>query len=84
MGVIPFGIGLLISIRFLIYYFQGLGAGHVQSLILASVLLMLGWQTVMMGLQADIIAANRKLLQDVQFRVRKIEMRNNNCEKEDN
>lgn len=81
MGVIPFGIGLIIGIRFLIYYYQGLGAGHIQSLILAGVLLMLGWQTVMMGLQADIIAANRKLLQDIQFRVKKIEMRDNNCEK---
>lgn len=74
MGMIPFLAGFLIGIRFLFYYFQGIGGGHVQSLILAAVLLMIGWQTVMMGLQADIIAANRKLLQDVQYRVKKLEL----------
>ena len=74
MGMIPFLAGFLIGIRFLLYYFQGVGGGHVQSLILAAVLLMIGWQTVMMGLQADIIAANRKLLQDVQYRVKKLEL----------
>lgn len=73
-GLIPFITGFLIGIRFLIYYVQGLGGGHIQSLILAAVLLMLGWQTVMMGIQADIIAANRKILQDIQFRVKKLEM----------
>lgn len=73
-GLVPFFVGVLLGIRFLIYYFHGMGSGHVQSLILAAVLLMLGWQTVMMGLQADITAANRKLLQDIQFRVKKLEM----------
>ena len=73
-GLIPFVIGILIGIRFLFFYTQGVGSGHIQSLILAAVLLMLGWQTVMMGLQADIIAANRKLLQDIQYRVKKLEL----------
>ena len=43
IGLIPFIAGLIVSIRFLFFYFQGLGNGHVQSLILAAVLLMLGW-----------------------------------------
>lgn len=73
-GLIPFTLGILIGVRFLFYYFQGDSGGHVQSLILAAILLMLGWQTVMMGIQADIIAANRKILQDIQFRVKKLEM----------
>ena len=75
IGLIPFMGGSIIGIRFLFYYFQGMGNGHVQSLILAAVLLMLGWQTIMVGFQADIIAANRKLLQDIQYRVKKLEMR---------
>lgn len=74
MGLIPFALGVMIGIRFLFYYFQGIGSGHIQSLILAAVLLMMGWQTVLMGLQADIIAANRKLLQDIQHRVKRLEL----------
>lgn len=73
-GLVPFVAGILIGIRFLFFYFQGAGGGHIQSLILAAVLLMMGWQTGMMGLQADIIAANRKLLQDIQYRVKKLEL----------
>ena len=74
IGFVPLIIGLIVSIRYLIFYFQGSGNGHVQSLILAAVLLMLGWQTIMMGIQADIIEANRKILQDIQLRVKKLEM----------
>lgn len=74
VGLIPFLTGVFIGLRFLIFYIQGVGDGHIQSLILAAVLLMMGWQTVMMGLQADIIAANRKLLQDIQYRVKKMEL----------
>lgn len=69
-GLMPFLAGIGLGIRFLIFYFKGLGGGHIQSLILAAVLLMIGWQTIMIGLQADLIAANRKLLQDIQFRVK--------------
>lgn len=55
---------------------MGVGNGHIQSLILASILLLVGWQTIIIGLQADIIAANRKILQDIQYRVRKMEINN--------
>lgn len=74
MGLIPFGIGVCLGVRFLYFYYTGVGDGHIQSLILAAVLLMIGWQTIVIGLQADIIAANRKLLQDIQYRVKKMEM----------
>lgn len=59
--------GLALGIRFLIVG----GSGHIQSLILAAVLMMMGGQTFVMGLQADLIAANRKLLEDIQYRVRR-------------
>lgn len=74
LGLIPFLLGVGLGIRFLVYYFQGVGNGHIQSLILAAVLLLIGWQTIIIGLQADIIAANRKILQDIQYRVKKLEI----------
>lgn len=69
MGLIGVGIG----IRFLCYLFAGAGAGHIQSLILASMMIILGVMTMIVGLQGDIIAANRKLLEDIQYHVRKLD-----------
>ena len=76
LGMVLFLIGMCISIRFLIFFFSGQGNGHVQSLILSAVLLMMGFQTIMIGLLSDLIASNRKLLEDVQYRVRKIDVSN--------
>ena len=66
--------GIAIGIRFLFYFFQGSGTGHIQSLILATMLIIIGSQTIVTGLQADIISANRKLLEDIQYRVKKLEL----------
>ncbi|WP_283680832.1 glycosyltransferase family 2 protein [Parablautia sp. Marseille-Q6255] len=74
-GVLSLG-GVGIGIRFLFFYFGGTGAGHVQSLILASMLIILGVMTIIVGLQGDIIAANRKLLEDIQYHVRKLDYDN--------
>lgn len=73
VGLIPFLIGAGIGIRYLVFLFMGDAGGHVQSLILASILIMMGFMTIIIGLQADIIAANRKLLEDIQYRVKRIE-----------
>jgi len=78
LGVISISIGLVFGIRFLIYYVSGAGEGHIQSLILVAVLLLLGVQSIIAGLQADIIAANRKILEDIQYRVRK-----SDCDKDE-
>jgi len=67
IGAILFGIGSLIGLRFLAYYFSGNGDGHIQSLILAAVLLMAGFQTFLVAFLADLLAANRKLMEDVRF-----------------
>lgn len=74
IGSIIFILGGLLGVRFLIYFIQGFGNGHVQSLILASTLMLLGFQTVMIGLLADIISANRKIIEDIQYRIKKIEL----------
>ena len=73
IGSVIFLIGLILGIRFLVYLFMGQSGGHIQSLILASTLLLLGFQTFISGLQADLIASNRKLLADIQERVRRLD-----------
>ena len=72
VAAIPFLIGVALGIRFLVFFFMGAGGGHVQSLILASTLLMLGFMTFVIGLQADIISSNRKLLEDIRYKVSKM------------
>lgn len=73
IGGILFGVGVLLGVRFLVYAFAGGGNGHIQSLILASTLMLSGVMTFIVGLQADIIAANRKLLEDIQYHVRRLD-----------
>lgn len=58
--------GVALGVRFLIRYLEGNGNGMVQSLILASVLLMMGFHTMLLGFVADLLAVNRKLLEDLQ------------------
>jgi glycosyltransferase involved in cell wall biosynthesis len=67
--------GTLIGLRFVVYYFSGGGAGRVQSLILAAVLLIVGFQTILIGLVADLIGQSRSLQEDTLFRVRELELR---------
>jgi glycosyltransferase involved in cell wall biosynthesis len=68
--------GVVIGIRFLYYYlFDPVGAGKIQSLILAAALSIIGVQTILMGLIADLIALSRSLTEDTLLRVRKIELR---------
>jgi len=69
-----FGVGMFISIRFLYYYLTQQGAGHIQSLILSAVLMIVGFQVVMIGLLADVISANRRFLEDILYRVKKMEL----------
>lgn len=73
LGLIPFTIGFAFVIRFLVFFFRGAGNGHIQSLVFSSTLMMLGFMTFIVGLQADVIANNRKLLEDIQYRVRRLD-----------
>ena len=76
IGALVFLLGAVIGVRFLVFFFSGSGNGHVQSLILASTLMLLGFQTIIVGLQADLIAANRKILEDIQYRVKRLDYEN--------
>lgn len=71
VGIIPFLIGFALGMRFIVYICLGAAVGHIQSLILASTLMLLGFMCWMIGIQADLIAANRKILEEVQYRLRR-------------
>jgi glycosyltransferase involved in cell wall biosynthesis len=73
IGLVSFSLGMLGGMRFLYYYFSGSGEGHVQSLIFASILLGVGFQTMLTAFLADLLAVNRRLMEDVQYRVKHIE-----------
>jgi glycosyltransferase involved in cell wall biosynthesis len=74
IGLAIFAGGVAISVRFLYYYLTGTGRGHVQSLLLAAVLVIVGFQVALIGLVADVISNNRKLIEDLLYRVRRIEL----------
>jgi glycosyltransferase involved in cell wall biosynthesis len=66
--------GLVLALRYLWYFTHGQGGGHVQSVILAGVLLVAGFQTGLIGLLADLIAINRRIYEEMLYRVRKGEL----------
>jgi len=74
IGGTIFLFGAALVMRFLYYYFTGTGRGHVQSLILSAVLMIVGFQVLLIGLVSDVISANRKLLEDLVYRIRSIEI----------
>jgi glycosyltransferase involved in cell wall biosynthesis len=74
IGATIFTIGLAITARFIYYYLTGTGRGHVQSLIIAAVLMIVGFQVLLIGLVSDMISGNRKLLEDLTYRIRSLEL----------
>ena len=74
IGLAIFGLGFLISVRFLYFYVGGSGDGHLQSLLLSAVLMIVGFQVMLIGLVADVISANRKLIEELLYRMRSTEI----------
>jgi glycosyltransferase involved in cell wall biosynthesis len=72
IGVLLFIAGFLLGIRFLYKYLTGDGNGYIQSLILASVLMGMGFQTILVAFVTDLLSANRKLLEDLRFKVAQV------------
>jgi len=71
IGSILFVVGFLLGLRFLYYCYICNGVGHVQSVILAGVLLAMGFQTMLVAFLADLLAVNRKLMEEAVYRLRK-------------
>lgn len=69
-------LGLILVARFLFYFNQGFGNGHVQSLIFAAIFLLSAVQLSIIAIIGDLLSINRKIMEDVQIRLRRIE-----CEK---
>jgi glycosyltransferase involved in cell wall biosynthesis len=70
LGAFLFILGTILGVRFLYFLFISQGEGHIQSLILTAVLLVLGFQTILLGLLGDLIAKNRKLNEDTLYQLR--------------
>lgn len=64
IAAILFGLGLLLGLRYLYFYFSGEGDGHVQSVILSGILMGMGFQTGLIAFVADLLSVNRKLLEE--------------------
>jgi len=71
VSVLPLVAGAVISCRFLIYFVAGHGTGHVQSLILAAVLLIVGFLIFLLAIIADLLSVNRRLLEELQQKERR-------------
>jgi len=65
IAAVLFGLGLLLGLRYLYFYFTGEGDGHIQSVILAGVLMGMGFQTALIAFVADLLSVNRKLLEEL-------------------
>jgi glycosyltransferase involved in cell wall biosynthesis len=66
--------GFALGVRYAYFWWLGEVRGHLQSAILSVLLLILGFQALQWGILADLIASNRKLLEDLLYRVRKMEV----------
>ncbi len=72
LGALLLFVGLLISLRYMYFYFFENGEGHIQSLILSAIFIMMGFQTILVSFLADLLSANRKLLEDIRYKTNKI------------
>lgn len=81
-GFIPLILGLAIGIRYIVLLCIGAGQGNIQSLILCSLLIMIGVLIMVLGILADTIAANRKMIEDVQYHVRNLDYKSRSIENE--
>jgi len=75
VGSLPFTVGFIVGLRWLYYFSVEPERTRIPSLILAAILLLIGVQLWIFGLVADIIAVNRKMLEEILLRVKRIEFR---------
>jgi glycosyltransferase involved in cell wall biosynthesis len=71
ISIFMLAVGVILGGRFLFFYLQGQGSGHIQSLILTAILLIVGFLTFLIGLIADLVSFNRKILEEVLYRLRR-------------
>ncbi len=76
LGTVPFSLGFILGVRWLVLFFGGTPRSHVPSLVLSAILILIGVQLWIFGLVADLMAVNRKILEDIQLRQRRGEIEN--------
>lgn len=74
IGAVFIIIAMVPSVRYIYFLMIGKGSGHIQSLILATILFVVGFQVLIVGLLGDVISFNRKLIEETLLRVKKIEI----------
>jgi Glycosyltransferases involved in cell wall biogenesis len=74
IGAVLLLAGTALGARFLWDFAHGVRGGHIQSLILAAVFLIIGFQTLLIGLVADLISVNRRLSEEVLVRLKRLEV----------
>lgn len=76
IGITLILIGLIPGIRFIWLFTHGQRTGHIQSLVLMAILEIVGFQTLLIGLLADMMSANRKIMEEALFRLRRLDVPN--------
>ena len=74
IGTLIFLVGFALAMRIVFYYFEGEASRHVAGAVAATMLMIVGFQIVLIGLVADAISSSRKLTEDVLYRLRKMEL----------
>lgn len=74
IGGTSFFLGFILGCRYLYFFFIESTAGHVQSLILSAILIIVGFQIILIGLVADLISINREYIENSLYRIRKSEI----------
>ena len=73
-GALLIAVAMVLGARFLALYALGRGSGHIQSLILAAIFSIIGFQVCLIGLIADLVSQNRKMMEETLYRVRRMEL----------
>jgi glycosyltransferase involved in cell wall biosynthesis len=73
IGLVFIGLGSIPGLRFLYFYVTGDPFGHVQSLILSAILVIVGFQVLVIGILADVLSFSRKIAEETNYRIRKLE-----------
>jgi glycosyltransferase involved in cell wall biosynthesis len=82
IGLTFFLCGFFIGLRYLFFYLTGSGKGHVQSLVLSSILLSIGFQVIITAFVADLLSVNRRLIENVQYLLKKISLSEDDSNKQ--
>ena len=75
LSALPIIAGMILVVRFVIAHFTRPFGGHIQSLIIAAILIIIGLGIIMIGLIGDIISANRRLSEEILYRLKKNALR---------